>query len=60
MTDVVLREFLIDEVGERRAAPQLARPIQHRVRGFEIAELDLMRALRDEVLDQVRVECLGI
>jgi hypothetical protein len=53
--DLVLREVVVCEVGERRTAPQRERVTQHRGR---VAGLNVARVV-DELLEAVGVERLG-
>jgi hypothetical protein len=54
--DLRLRERLVGEVGERRAAPECHRLVEHRERPLGVARRQGTPALADQPLEPVRVE----
>ena len=57
---LALRERLVGEVGQRRAAPQRERLLEGRHRGLRASRVELGPGLRHEPLEPVRVELLGV
>ena len=58
--DLPLREGLVGELRQRRAAPQRQRPLQRRNGALRVAAGQLASPLGHEPLEAVRVEALGI
>jgi hypothetical protein len=59
-SDLALREPLIGEVRQGRAAPQRQRPLKRRSGAFRAARGEFAPPLGDETLEAVRVEAFGI